>query len=304
LIWVMNESPASGSSSTRNPPLRDRYTSLVLRSSVKAWPCERSWSRPSPPGFRSSRLVGPPRYAAITNATQGEVAVPDVPVAISRLGEDDSREAQNLRAVKWLLSQPGGPVVVVTPQRAVESASIARLIAQPGVQHHAWRGHHGGYYSGHRVLQAWPDRKHLNDVWNVDADAIAVIEWSVDETAEWISHMNPVQLLPGNRIEPSSPQRPAVAPLPEDVDAILRHIAAMAAGYSAGLKWNEEDKLKADMMNRPDRWVSVTVEQIRARCHDLGMRGEDVDTISGYLQRRKEGRRFNVGSSYRTFHFN
>jgi hypothetical protein len=128
------------------------------------------------------------------------------------------------------------------------------------VQHHAWRGHHGGYYSGHRVLQAWPDRKHLNDVWNVDADAIAVIEWSVDETAEWISQVNLVQLLPGNRIEPSSPQRPAVDPLPEDVDAILEHIATMAAGYSSGLKWNEEDKLKADMMNRPDRWVSVTVE--------------------------------------------
>lgn len=230
--------------------------------------------------------------------------MPDVPVAISRMGEDDSREAQNLRAVKWLLAQPGGPVVVVTPQRSVESASIARLIAQPGVQHHAWRGHHGGHYSGHRVLQAWPDRKHLNDVWNVDADAIAVIEWSADETAEWIAQVNPVQLLSGKRIEPSSPQRPAVDPLPEDVNAILEHIAAMAAGYSSGLKWNEEDKLKADMMNRPDRWVSVTVEQIRAKCHDLGMRGEDVDTIAAYLQRRKEGRRFNVRSSYRTFHFN
>lgn len=104
-------------------------------------------------------------------------------------------------------------------------------------------------------------------------------------------------------IEPSS-QRPAVDPLPEDVDAILELIAAMAAGYSSGLKWNEEDKLKADMMNRPERWVPVTVEQIRARCHALGMRGEDVDTIAGYLQRRKEGRRFNVRSSYRTFHFN
>ena len=194
-------------------------------------------------------------------------------------------------------------MVVVTPQQAVGSASIARLIAQPGVQHHAWRGHHGGYYSGHRVLQAWPDRKHLNDVSNVVADAIAVIEWSVDETAEWISQVNPVQLLPGKMIEPSS-QRPAVDPLPEDVDAILELIAAMAAGYSSGLKWNEEDKLKADMMNRPERWVPVTVEQIRARCHALGMRGEDVDTIAGYLQRRKEGRRFNVRSSYRTFHFN
>lgn len=78
----------------------------------------------------------------------------------------------------------------------------------------------------------------------------------------------------------------------------------MAAGYSSGLKWNEEDMLKADMMNRPDRWVSITVEQVRTKCRALGMRPDDVDTVAGFLQRRKEGRRFNVQSSYRTFRFN
>lgn len=227
----------------------------------------------------------------------------DIPVAISRLGEDDSREAQNLRAVKWLLAQLGGSVVVVTPRRAVESESIGRLIAQPWVQHHAWRGFSGGHFGGQRVLYAWPDRKHLNDVWNVDADAIAVIEWGVDETSEWFADVNPVQLLPGQTIGPSSPQQPALDALPNGVDAILEYVAGMAADYSSGLKWDEEDKLRADMMNRPDRWVPVTVEQVRAKCHQLGMRGEDVDTISGYLQRRKEGRRFNVRSSYRDFKF-
>lgn len=76
----------------------------------------------------------------------------------------------------------------------------------------------------------------------------------------------------------------------------------MAAGYSTGLKWNEEAKLKADMMNRPDRWVPITVGQVRVKCRALGTRGKDVDAIAGFLQRRKEGRRFNVQSSYRTFH--
>lgn len=58
--------------------------------------------------------------------------MPDIPIAISRLGEDDSREAQNLRAVTWLLAQSGGPpVVVVTPRRSVRSESIAQLIARP-----------------------------------------------------------------------------------------------------------------------------------------------------------------------------
>lgn len=77
----------------------------------------------------------------------------------------------------------------------------------------------------------------------------------------------------------------------------------MAAGYSSGLKWNEEDKLKADMMNRPDRWLPVTPEPVRAKCRELGMRPNDIGTVVGFLQRRKDGRGFNVQSSYRTFHF-
>lgn len=40
------------------------------------------------------------------------------PVAISRLSEGEiSPEPQNWRAIKWLLEQPGGSVVVVTPQK-------------------------------------------------------------------------------------------------------------------------------------------------------------------------------------------
>ena len=58
------------------------------------------------------------------------------------------------------------------------------------------------------------------------------------------------------------------------------------------------------MMNRPERWESVTVEQVRAKCRELKMRPKDVDTIAGFLQRRKDGRRFNVRSSYKDFHFN
>lgn len=228
----------------------------------------------------------------------------EIPIAVSRLGENDSREAQNARAVKWLLAQPGGPVVIVTPRRAVESASLKRLIAQPNVRHHAWRGFHGGHFDGQRVLYAWPDRQHLKDLWNADADATVVIEWGVEETAEWIEDVNPIQLFPGETIDPSPRAEITLEPLPNGVDEILEYIAGMAAGYSSGLKWNEEDKLKADMMNRPERWASITVDQVEANCRALGMRGDDIDTIAGFLQRRKEGRRFNVRSSYRTFQFN
>lgn len=227
-----------------------------------------------------------------------------VPVAVSRLGQDDSRESQSTRAVKWLLEQPGGPIVVVTPRRDFSGDCLKRLVAQPGVAHNVWRGFVGGSFDGLRVLYAWPDRKHLNDVWGVEADAIAVIEWNEQETAEWIEDANPIQLLHRQVVAPSTHEEKALEPLPNGVDGILEYVAGMAAGYTSGLKWNEEDKLKADMMNRPERWTPITVEQVRRKCRQLGMRPTDIDTIAGLLQRRKEGRRFNLRTSYRTFQFN
>ena len=225
------------------------------------------------------------------------------PTAVSRLGEDDTREAQNLRALRWLLSQPGGSVVVVTPRRDVPSEAIKRLIARPDVYHYTWRGFHGRHFDGQRVLYAWPDGERLNHVWNVAADAIAVIEWNEEETAEWIEDVNPVQLLPDQTVAPTPRAETDLEPLPNGIDGILELVAAMAAGYSFGLKWNEEDKLKADMMNRPDRWRTVTVTQARAKCRQLGMRAQDVDTITDFVQRHKSGRKFNVRSSYRAFKF-
>lgn len=228
-------------------------------------------------------------------------------VAVSRLTDGEtSREPQNLRAIKWLLDQPGGSVVVVTPQRQFSGDSLKRLVAQPGVAHLTWRGFHGGSLHGHRVIYAWPDRQHLNDLWGSGADALAVIEWNESETAQWIDDANPVQLLHGRAIPtpPADNTAEAQDPLPNGVDGILEYVAGMAAGYSSGLKWNEEDMLKADMMNRPERWVPITVEQVRTKCRQLGMRPNDVDTVAGFLQRRKDGRRFNVRSSYRDFQFN
>lgn len=228
------------------------------------------------------------------------------PVAVSQLDQGDSREPQNARAVKWLLEQSGGPVVAVTPQKRFDSDILKRLVARAGVTHLSWRGLSTGSFARRRVLHAWPDRQHLNDLWGIDADALVVIEWGEAETAEWIEDANPIRLLRGRTIQPPSADGAGEAPerLPNGVDEILEYVAGMAAGYSSGLKWNEEDKLKADMMNRPERWVPITVEQVRAKCRELGMRPNDVDTVAGFLQRRKEGRRFNVRSNYRDFQFN
>lgn len=228
------------------------------------------------------------------------------PVAVSRLSDGEtSREPQNLRAIRWLLEQPGGSIVVVTPQRQFEGESLKRLVARPGVIHLTWRAFSTGSLGGRRVLYAWPNRERLNNLWGIGAEALAVIEWSTEEATEWIADANPVQLFEGRTVQPSLVEEPTESqePLPHGVEGILEYVAGMAAGYSSGLKWNEEDMLKADMMNRPERWVPITVEQMRAKCRELGMRPKDIDTLVGFLQRRKDGRRFNVRSSYRTFQF-
>ncbi|MGW9419558.1 hypothetical protein ACWGRS_18030 [Cellulosimicrobium funkei] len=225
-------------------------------------------------------------------------------VSISRLGGDDTREQQNQRAIDWLLRQPGGSLVVVTPQKRLGSASVSRFAARVDVDHLSWRGFFASSLAGKRVLHAWPDRAHIDDLWGCGADAVAVIEWNEDETAEWIEDASPIVLSSTGAEVVAETDTHDEAPLPNGVDGILEHVAGMAAGYSSGLKWNEEDKLKADMMNRPERWMPVSVDQVRSKCRALGMRPRDVDTVAGFLQRRKEGRRFNVRSSYRDFQFN
>lgn len=118
----------------------------------------------------------------------------------------------------------------------------------------------------------------------------------------------PVQLLRGKTVQPEVSMKEykseAYEPLPNGVEEILKQIAAYAAGYSNQLKWNEKEKLKADLMNRSERWASITFGQDRAKSHAPGIHSDYANTISWFLQWRKNGRRFNVRSLYRTFHFN
>lgn len=223
-------------------------------------------------------------------------------LAVSRLGEDDTRDRQVARAVQWLLAQPGGDIVIVTPRKDFSGPALLSLVSQPGVSHRTWRGFSMATLDGQRALLAWPNRALLNELWDSGADAVCVIEWGEPETAEWIARSRPVQLLPNGAIHPEPEREVTLEALPNGVDGILEYVAATAAGYASGLQWREEDKLKADMMNRPARWAPISVAQVRAKCEQLGVRPNDIDTIAGYLQRRKAGRRFNVRSDP-SFHF-
>lgn len=229
------------------------------------------------------------------------------PVAVSRLSKgEQSREPQNLRAIRWLLEQPGGSVVVVTPRADIPSESLSKLVAKTGVAHMRWRGSSMGWLAGHRAIVVWPDRQHLNDLWGVQMDALAVIEWVESAAAEWIEDANPVQLYADRIVEPAEPADAtgAAGSLPEGVEDVLQYLALTAQEFGTDMEWHEEQKLKADMMHRPDRWAPVTVKQVRERCRALELSPNDVDTIAGYLQRRKDGGRFRVDRSYRGFQFN
>ncbi|RDV46900.1 hypothetical protein DOE76_02395 [Leifsonia sp. ku-ls] len=226
------------------------------------------------------------------------------PVAISRLGRNDSPERQMARGILWLAEQSQGAIVVVTPTKQLHSEALRAIVNARGISQLTWRGLTAGQLRQRRVAMAWPDRRRLNMLWDAEPSALVVVEDGGDEANEWIEDARPIQLFPDHVQEESPAPEHIVEPLPNDADAFIQHIARMAAGYSSGLKWNEEDKLKADMMNRPERWATISVSHLRARCRQLGMRPDDVDTIAGYLQRRKEGRRFNVSSSYRTYRFN
>ncbi len=76
------------------------------------------------------------------------------PVAVSQIDHENSREQQNARAVKWLLEQSGGPVVVVTPQKRFDSEILKRLVVRAGVTHLSRRWLSTASLAHRRVLHA------------------------------------------------------------------------------------------------------------------------------------------------------
>lgn len=46
--------------------------------------------------------------------------------------------------------------------------------------------------------------------------------------------------------------------MPEDIECILEYVVECSKGYDNHMKWNEEAKLKADMMKHVDRWRLVS----------------------------------------------
>lgn len=189
---------------------------------------------------------------------------------------------------------------MITPSRNFDSESIELLIPTAGTTHLIGRESSSRSFAGRRVLHFRPDRECIDALWGVTADAIAVVEFAPNEAIELINTARPTRLFHDRTVETSADESLELLTeiLPDDVSEIFEFIAKQAAGYSPGMKWNEEARRNADMMKYPDRWKDVTVEQVRAKCQQLKMRPKDVDTVTDLLKRRKQGRRFNV-TSYR-----
>lgn len=225
------------------------------------------------------------------------------PVALSRLGdEDDTREKQAERAITWLCKQSGGSITVITPNKRLDNKAIDRFVQNVNVNYYTWRENDGQYLTG-RVLYAFPNHERLSNLWNSQLDALAVLEWREDK--DWMTIAKPIILLPNNKIvEPISTDDFELGKLPNGISDILSYLASRADGYSQGMKWNEVDQLKSDLMECPKRWEAVTSEEVRQECLHLDMKLADVDQITELVTRRKQGRTFNLSkSSYKGFKF-
>ena len=91
-------------------------------------------------------------------------------------------------------------------------------------------------------------------------------------------------------------------PLPPDILAVINHLGQNARGYrplNAGqehpgrLKFTESDAFKSELMLRTSRWARdrVPTTAFRQACLEAGLSQEDTDKLTGYLQRRQNGKR-------------
>lgn len=89
--------------------------------------------------------------------------------------------------------------------------------------------------------------------------------------------------------------------LPRNIDKILQYLAMAAAGYTSGLKWNEEAKLKSDLMKHRAEWRTADADVIRKRLLELGMSPVDTRTVVDLVARAQAGKRLVPQASYRDF---
>ncbi len=111
-------------------------------------------------------------------------------------------------------------------------------------------------------------------------------------------------LIPNKIVEPTTTDDFELCKLPNGISCILSYIAGIAAGYFQGMKWNEVDKFKSDLMEYPNRCQVVTPNEYKKGCLHLGMKLADAGQITELVIRMQQGKTFNLSkSSYKGFKF-
>lgn len=91
--------------------------------------------------------------------------------------------------------------------------------------------------------------------------------------------------------------------LPLDIANILDSLVRWADGYGGNLKWNEEEKLKSDLMLNRSYWMKAPARLILGHLVEAGLNSDDCTTIIDYVTRAQAGRRLQP-KSYKGFSWN
>lgn len=90
--------------------------------------------------------------------------------------------------------------------------------------------------------------------------------------------------------------------LPPSVDSIIDDLWQMSAVYGY-LKWNEHDRLKADMINARQRWLPVDPVALKAKCVAVGFPERSVRHVMELLKRTQRGDRMIAPKGEKTYRF-
>lgn len=77
--------------------------------------------------------------------------------------------------------------------------------------------------------------------------------------------------------------------LPPDVDQILELLGA-AAQPTGRVRRREEDRVKADMMNKRDLWMTVDPRAFQIRCYEVGLTSASTGALVRLLRLLQQGR--------------
>ena len=92
--------------------------------------------------------------------------------------------------------------------------------------------------------------------------------------------------------------------LPNDIAAFIEWVGQNTSLYAGDLNYRERDRIKADMMNVPNRWKAsrVTPSALEDKCRAVGLKDKDATEIAQWLRKRHAGRQLRP-RYYKDFRF-